>query len=58
VNGWEVVGTFFGIPVAVLFLIAVPIFGPVWWHRLRGRHDPDAGDRSRRDTPPAAPGPP
>lgn len=42
-NGWEVVGTFVGIPVAVLALIAVPIFGPEWWGRLRGQHDQNAG---------------
>jgi hypothetical protein len=41
-TGWEVVGTFVGIPVAVLALIALPIFGPEWWRRRRG-HDDDRG---------------
>lgn len=34
---WEGAGVFAGIPLLVLFLIAVPIFGPVWLERLRGR---------------------
>lgn len=34
---WEVVGVFVGIPVLVLWLIALPIFGPVWWEALRSR---------------------
>ena len=54
-NGWEVVGTFVGIPAAVMALIALPIFGPDWWRRLRGEHNPDpgggrgAGDRGAGD---------
>ena len=34
-SGWEVVGVFVGIPLLVLVLIALPIFGPVWWTALR-----------------------
>jgi ABC-type transport system involved in cytochrome c biogenesis permease subunit len=36
---WEAVGTFVGIPLAVLALIALPIFGPEWWHRHHGDND-------------------
>ncbi|WP_269070273.1 hypothetical protein [Actinomycetospora endophytica] len=38
-TGWEVVGTFVGIPIAVLTFIALPIFGPEWWRRRRGGGD-------------------
>ena len=34
-SGGEVVGVFVGIPALVLWLIALPIFGPVWWEALR-----------------------
>jgi hypothetical protein len=37
VTGWEVVGTFVGIPAVILALIALPIFGPEWWRRRRRR---------------------
>ena len=36
-SGWEVIGVFVGIPVLVLVVIALPIFGPVWWRALRRR---------------------
>ncbi|GLZ52979.1 hypothetical protein [Actinomycetospora sp. NBRC 106378] len=40
---WEGAGVFAGIPLVVLFLIALPIFGPVWLERWRGRgHDDSA----------------
>jgi hypothetical protein len=35
VSAWEVVAVFVGIPVLVLLLIALPIFGSVWWKLLR-----------------------
>ena len=38
-SGWEVIGVFVGIPVLVLVVIALPIFGPVWWRALRRRGD-------------------
>lgn len=38
-TGWEVVGTFVGIPAAILALIALPIFGPEWWRRRRRSND-------------------
>jgi hypothetical protein len=44
VTPWEVVGTFVGIPAAVLALIALPIFGPEWWRRRHEDRDDDAGD--------------
>jgi hypothetical protein len=43
VSGWEVIGVFVGIPVLVLLVIALPIFGPVWWRALRKRTG--SGDR-------------
>jgi hypothetical protein len=43
-NGWEVVGTFVGIPAVTLALIALPIFGPEWWRRRRGHGDHDTRD--------------
>ena len=46
-SGWEVVGVFVGIPVLVLLVIALPIFGPVWWTALRGRKGSDPGDDGR-----------
>jgi hypothetical protein len=41
VSGWEVVGVFVGIPVLVLLVIALPIFGPGWWRAVRKRSGSD-----------------
>ena len=39
---------FVGVPILVLLLIAVPIYAPVWWRRLR-RRDTYRADRTVPD---------
>lgn len=60
-SGWEVVGVFVGIPLLVLFVIALPIFGPVWWTALRARNGRrvvavDREDSASEATPSTRPG--
>lgn len=38
------VGLFVGVPALTSFLIALPIYAPVWWRKLRHHHAPGAGD--------------
>lgn len=38
------VGLFVGIPALALFVIALPIYAPVWWEKVRGHDAPDASD--------------
>jgi len=41
-------GLFVGVPALVMFLIALPIFGPVWWQRIR-RHRMSTGRSETTD---------
>lgn len=56
-TGWDVVGVFVGIPVLVLFLIALPIFGPVWWEALWSPRSAGPADEQGPDDAREAPGP-
>jgi len=42
-------GLFVGVPVLVMFLIALPIFGPVWWQRIRRHRASTGGSVSTTD---------
>ena len=52
---------FIAVPAGVLLLIALPIFGPVWWRAARGRNaesevvGPTAGSASGDGDPPVEP---